>query len=256
MTLPDPVIRPLPGQPPGVSLRRSVLPVAASLLLLVGLPCAGQAQVQARTLPPDTIAERVIACTACHGNQGRAGSDGFYPRIAGKPAGYLANQLQNFRDGRRQYPLMIYMVDHLSDAYLKEMAEYFAAQHPPYAPPQPVTASAAVLARGRQLVESGDKQREVPACSACHGANLTGVVPAIPGLVGLPRDYLSAQFGAWKNGARRAAAPDCMAQIAQRLSVDDISAAAAFLASLPVPSPATPARAPAGPLPITCGSVP
>ena len=48
------------------------------------------------------MAERVRACTACHGKEGRATSDGYYPRIAGKPAGYLYNQLVNFRDGRRQ----------------------------------------------------------------------------------------------------------------------------------------------------------
>jgi cytochrome c553 len=30
-------------------------------------------------------------------------------RIAGKPAGYLYNQLLNFRDGRRNYPLMTYI---------------------------------------------------------------------------------------------------------------------------------------------------
>jgi cytochrome c553 len=85
---------------------------------------------------PDTIAQRAIACTACHGKEGRATSDGYYPRIAGKPAGYLHNQLMNFREGRRQYPLMTYMVDHLSDAYLLEIAGYFASLHLPYPPPQ------------------------------------------------------------------------------------------------------------------------
>ena len=30
-----------------------------------------------------------LACTGCHGAEGRAASDGYYPRIAGKPAGYL-----------------------------------------------------------------------------------------------------------------------------------------------------------------------
>ena len=233
-------------------------------LLLMMLPAcaqapshfAGQTAPALALRPADTIAERVIACTACHGNQGRAASDGFYPRIAGKPAGYLYNQLINFREGRRQYPLMIYLVDHLSDAYLREMALYFSELHPPYAGLQPVTAAPAVLERGRQLVETGDKLRDVPACSACHGAALTGVAPAIPGLLGLPRDYVSAQFGAWKNHSRRATAPDCMAQIAQRLSIEDISAVAAWLAAQPIPIPATPAPARADKLPLACGSAP
>jgi cytochrome c553 len=33
---------------------------------------------------------------------------------------------------------------------------------------------------------------------------MTGVAPHIPGLLGLPRDYLNAQLGAWKAGQRRA----------------------------------------------------
>jgi cytochrome c553 len=39
----------------------------------------------------------VAACTLCHGKEGVAGTDGYYPRIAGKPAGYLYQQLLNFR---------------------------------------------------------------------------------------------------------------------------------------------------------------
>lgn len=255
---------------PITALSATALPVLllASLLLLLLLVSPvtraqgrlpDQTAVARSVVVADTIAERVTACTACHGNQGRAGSDGFYPRIAGKPAGYLYNQLINFREGRRQYPLMIYMVDHLSDAYLREMANYFSGLHPPYAAPQPVTATPAALERGRQLAQVGDKARNLPACSACHGANLTGVVPAIPGLLGLPRDYVSAQFGAWKTGARRATAPDCMAQITRRLTVDDISAVADWLAAQPIPAPpanAAPAAARTAALPLACGSAP
>jgi len=223
------------------------------LAALCGWLLAGGAAAQAL---PDTLAQRTAACGACHGEQGRAASDGFYPRIAGKPAGYLYNQLINFREGRRRYPLMIYMVDHLSDDYLQEIAHYFADQHPPYPAPQPSTATPAVLERGRQLVFSGDKARQVPACVACHGQTLTGALPSIPGLLGLPRDYLNAQFGAWKNGTRHAAAPDCMAQITERLSDDDMSAAAAWLAAQPMPADTTPAAAITQKLPLACGSYP
>ena len=214
-----------------------------------------QTNTFAQDAVPDTLAQRAAACTACHGKEGRAASDGFYPRIAGKPAGYLFNQLVNFREGRRQYPLMIYMVNHLSDAYLREMAEYFSGLHPPYPAPQPSTASPAVLERGRVLVFSGDASKKVPACVACHGKALTGAAPSIPGLLGLPRDYLNAQFGAWKNGSRHAAAPDCMAQIISRLTIEDIGAASAWLAAQPVPSQAAPAPSVTEKLPILCGSV-
>ena len=56
------------------------------------------------------------ACTTCHGAQGITSNQAYFPRIAGKPAGYLFNQLQNFKEGRRHYGLMVGMVEHLSDA--------------------------------------------------------------------------------------------------------------------------------------------
>ncbi|MEO6016219.1 MAG: c-type cytochrome, partial [Polaromonas sp.] len=71
----------------------------------------------------DTIAQRTLACTACHGPQGRAAPEGYYPRLAGKPAGYLYNQLLNFREGRRHYGLMTQLIEPLSDAYLMEIAQ-------------------------------------------------------------------------------------------------------------------------------------
>jgi cytochrome c553 len=80
------------------------------------------------------------------------------------------------------------------------------------------------------------------------------VLPAIPGLLGLPRDYLIAQFGNWRTGQRRAASPDCMAQVAQKLTPEDIAAVAGWLAAQPVPQPAHPAAGIAQPLPLPCGS--
>ena len=202
----------------------------------------------------DPITERVKACTGCHGPQGRAGPDGYYPRIAGKPADYLFNQLTHFRDGRRSAPSMTWMVDGLSDAYLKEIAAHFAAQHPPYAPAQAPAAPAATLARGKQLVTTGDASRRLPACAQCHGDALMGVEPDVPALLGLPRDYLNAQFGAWRNGTRQAHQPDCMGEVARRMAPDDIAAVTAWLSGQPVPPQARAAAPkPAAQRPLSCG---
>jgi cytochrome c553 len=204
----------------------------------------------------EAMAKRTAACTACHGMEGRATAEGYFPRIAGKPAGYLYNQLINFREGRRQYPLMIYIVDHLSDVYLMEMAQYFSSLHPPYPPPQSLNVAPAVLERGRVLAMKGDPSRNVPACIACHGPKLTGIEPTIPGVLGLPHDYLNAQFGAWRNGTRQAAAPDCMATITARLTPADINAVSSWLASQPVPEDMKPLPELPAKLPMECGSVP
>jgi cytochrome c553 len=203
---------------------------------------------------PDTMAQRMLACTSCHAKKDV--NDQYFPRISGKPAGYLYNQLTNFRDGRRQFAVMTYMVDHMSDAYLQEIATYFAAEHLPSPPPQPSDASAAVLERGRVLVLQGDVGNKIPACVACHGAKLTGVAPTIPGLLGLPRDYVNAQFGAWRNKTRRAHAPDCMADISARLTLSDVAAISSWLGLQPLPADPSPAAAIARPLPIACGSAP
>ena len=80
---------------------------------------------------PDTLEQRIAACATCHGKNGEGlRTNEYYPRIAGKPAGYLYNQLLNFRDRRRQAPVMNHMVASLSDAYLREIAEHYAKLTP------------------------------------------------------------------------------------------------------------------------------
>ncbi len=118
-----------------------------------------------------------------------------------------------------------------------------------------MTASAGALERGRVLATSGDAGKSLPACAACHGSALAGVAPAVPGLLGLPRDYVNGQFGAWKNGQRKAAAPDCMAQIAARLSGDDLGAISAYVAAQLPPEHAAPAGVPETAPPLACGSI-
>lgn len=202
----------------------------------------------------DSIEQRVKPCMACHGAEGRATNDGYYPRIAGKPAGYLYHQLLNFRDGRRQYPAMTYLVERQSDAYLREMAGFFADQHLPYPAPQPPVAEAAIIERGRQLVLDGDPRRALPSCRSCHGERLTGVQPAVPGLLGLSHDYLVAQLGAWRLGQRRAHSPDCMAQVVEKLSPEELFAASAWLATQPLPADPLPATDSSTAMPLDCGS--
>ena len=226
-------------------------------LLLVGSLWAAAGTALAAPFE-DSMAQRTLACTACHGPQGRAAPDGYYPRLAGKPAGYLYHQLLNFRDGRRQYGLMTQLLEPLSDAYLLEMAQHFSSLDVPYPAPLPTTASPELLRRGERLVMQGDSSKKVPACIQCHGAAMTGAAPDVPGLLGLPRDYLNAQLGAWKSGQRRAHAPDCMRAVVARLDDDDINAAASWLAAQRVPVNSKPATAPlalaAGAQAIVCGS--
>jgi cytochrome c553 len=200
------------------------------------------------------MAERVRACVYCHGEAGKGPDRPYFPRLAGKPAGYLFNQLTAFRDGRRKYAPMNYLLAYLPDEYLRNMARYYADAHIPYATPPAPAVSAAILQRGRQLVQNGDPARQIPACILCHGPHLSGREPGIPGLLGLRADYLSAQLGAWRYGTRTAVEPDCMQLIAARLTEQDVTAVAAWLSSMPIPADTRPLPRSHDPLPLKCGS--
>lgn len=245
-----------------VSLRRllppTLLGLCAGLLLTAQLACA--AESAARPGPgagrvEDSLGQRLKACTVCHGATDRVTADAYFPRIAGKPAGYLYQQLLNFREGRRQYGPMRGLLAGLSDEYLHEIAGYFAALELPHAAPAPVTAQAAEMARGEALVRQGVADRDVPACVACHGETLTGLAPSVPGLVGLPKNYLVAQFGAWRSAQRQARAPDCMAQIVRRLQPDELNAIAQWLAGQPLPADSRPVTQAPAAWPMDCGGL-
>ena len=226
-------------------------PRAATIILLGSVTGVGAAE-----RAPDTMAERVRACAPCHGTQGEGTKDPYFPRLAGKPAGYLYNQLLAFRNGRRRYPPMNYLLEYLPENYLQRIADYFAELRPPFPAPAVTDVSHAVIARGEQLVKQGDYPGSIPACSSCHGPTLTGMEPGIPGLLGLRASYISAQLGAWRYGTRTAAAPDCMQIVAGHLTEDDVKSVAAYLASQPAPSNLSPSSKGSFVLPFACGSEP
>lgn len=231
------------------------LPTLLGALLALPLQGAAIAPI-GHGSAPDTIAARVQGCATCHGASGQGTADESFPRIAGKPAGYIFNQLQNFRDGRRSYPPMNYLLEYLHDDYFRQMADFFATQHLPFAPAERRPQQAAALARGEALVHQGDTARGIPACMACHGPQLTGINPGIPGLLGLSSRYISGQLEAWRAGTRHANAPDCMSEVANRLTEGEITQIAAWLAARPAPSSYIPAVQGSWKTPLACGSQP
>jgi cytochrome c553 len=236
-------------------LRKIVL--AAVLTLQAQTVIAQPAQVPAPTgQAPDTMAARVLACAPCHGAVGQGTDNDYFPRLAGKPAGYLANQLLAFKLGRRHYAPMNYLLQYQPDSYLREIAAYFAQQSPPLPPPAVPIVSKEILAQGQRLVTGGDPNRGVPPCAGCHNPSFTGMEPAIPGLLGLPPNYISAQLGAWRYGTRTAAEPDCMQIVAGHLTEADVTAVAAYLSTLTAPPDARPVPQGSLPMPLSCGSEP
>jgi len=219
---------------------------------------AGLFAVPAWGAPPADMAERLAACGACHGEHGEGAGGGEYvPHLSGKFAGYLREQLQAFRDGRRRYAQMTWLVRNMDDAWLERIAAFYAGLPPILARQRGDSRQSAALdARARQLVEHGDAALGVPACSACHGANLAGLEPGVPALVGLPADYVVAQLGAWRTGVRNSVEPDCMEAVALALSASDLRALGNWLAARGNDEQARPAAAGSLAAPMHCGSIP
>ncbi len=226
--------------------------------LIFALVLCALAPIAAQAAAPSDFSEHVKACAACHGEHGEGvrGAE-YYPHLAGKPVGYLFEQLKGFRDGRRSNAQMTWFVQFADDAFLKEIAEYYAALEPRTraADTGSTELTEARLRVARELVEHGDKAHDVPACTACHGRNLAGLEPGVPALVGLPADYVIAQFGNWRNGIRHGAAPDCMADVAHSISADDIRAVAVWLSQQSNPDGERPAPAGSFVPPRSCGSL-
>jgi cytochrome c553 len=237
--------------------------LAIAIAVAAGAPTA---QAQPAALPAsasnataaveNTLAQRLQACVVCHGKEGRATNAGYFPRIAGKPAGYIDNQLQNFKAGRRRNDAMEHLVQHLSDDYLREIAQYFSGLDLPYPPAQADKLTTEQQRAAKALVFDGDPQRQLPACVSCHGSQMAGMQPAMPGLLTLPADYLVAQLGAWRTGQRHAMAPDCMKEVADKLTPQEVDTVSRWLSAQTLATgikPAPPASK-QQPLPLRCGS--
>ncbi|MFZ1851394.1 MAG: cytochrome c4 [Nitrosomonas sp.] len=202
------------------------------LSLILCIVCVANVSGDASTvIVPDTMAERVRACTVCHTGEDKIERDAYYPRLAGKSQGYLFNQLRHFRDGRRIYPPMAILLENMSDEYLQEIAQYFSLLQLPYPKPEQFAMRAEEIASAERLIYSGIPQKNIPACSACHGDNLMGVEPAIPGLLGLSRAYITAQLNGWRGGSlMRSRTSECMYEVAKGLSDEEVNAIAKWLA--------------------------
>jgi cytochrome c553 len=155
-----------------------------------------------------------LACIACHGREGAPRNDGYYPRLAGKPAGYLYNQLRELPRRPALQRRHGVLVAHLSDAYLREIAEYFAAR-PALPAARHHRRAAATLARGKALVHPGRRGARHAGLRAVprrgddrRGAGHSRACWACRATICRPARRLEI------TGERHALAPDCMARSA------------------------------------------
>lgn len=68
---------------------------------------------------------KAAACFACHGTDGNA-VDPQYPRLAGQYNEYIQEALHEYKDGRRNNPIMKGFAAQLSDQDIEDVAAYFS----------------------------------------------------------------------------------------------------------------------------------
>jgi len=92
----------------------------AAIALAAGLAVPAHAQ--------DSSAVRGMAatCTFCHGTDGR--SAGMTPSLAGVDQGYMAQQMKDYKSGKRPGTIMHQLAKGYTDAQIDQIAAYFAAR--------------------------------------------------------------------------------------------------------------------------------
>ena len=102
-----------------MKIKLSIVP-AALLIAAAGTWPAAYAQ--------DSSAVRGMAatCTHCHGTDGR--SVGVTPSLAGVDKGYIAQQMKDYKTGKRPGTIMHQLAKGYTDAQIEQIAAYFAAQ--------------------------------------------------------------------------------------------------------------------------------
>lgn len=93
----------------------------------------GAEPVTSKGTPVGTLPASGQACVACHGTDG-VGILPEYPTLAGQYEDYLRQSLRDYRAGKRQNAIMNGFAAALTDADIRALAAYFAAQPGLYTP--------------------------------------------------------------------------------------------------------------------------
>ena len=172
----------------------------------------------------ETGATKAVVCQACHGANGNS-TNPQWPSLAGIGADYIVEQLQNFKSGKRNNPVMMPNAMTLSADDMANLGAYFDSLVN-----TGLEADPSYWQAGEKLYRGGDQAREIPACMACHGPSGRGNEPAkFPALRGQQSVYVAKQLNDYASGARTTGPNGIMETIAKRLLPDDIRNLASYL---------------------------
>jgi cytochrome c553 len=198
-----------------------------SLLLACAMAPAMAAETHAPAKPDPAKGQEISTkvCAACHSADGSRGSPA-NPIIQGQHPEYLVKQLAEFKAGKRTNPIMQGMAAPLSEDDMKNVAAFYAGKQP-----KPGFAkSKDTVSLGEKIYRGGIAERNVPACSGCHGPTGSGIPSQYPRLRGQHGDYTEAQLKAFRDGGRKNSPQ--MSGVVAKMNDKELKAVADYVAGM------------------------
>ena len=206
--------------------------IAAGTIALAAL-AVRDAHSATLIVPPDPYTRGTqelgnSACSKCHGEYGVSISP-LFPILAAQLPGYIEAELKLFslraRSDPRGRAFMWGIARGLTDEQIKGVAQYFSSQ-----PPVKGGGSIdpALAGRGKTMYENGAPERDIEACTVCHGHSGEGVNTQ-PRLAGQHRDYVSTEMLQYRSGIRE---NKVMQHVTEKMTDDEIAAVVDYVSSL------------------------
>lgn len=208
-------------------MKQAIAMAAAASLLAASGVYANEAAAPAAADPAK--AQQIVntVCVGCHGADGNSPLPA-NPKLSGQHAAYITKQLQNFKSGERQNPIMMGMVAALSPEDMKNLGAYFSEQKPAPAAAKDKN----LVAKGEKIYRGGIMATGIPACAGCHGQNGAGIPAQYPRLAGQHGEYIEAQLKTFRTSDRANDPNKMMQGVAAHMSDADIKAVSEYISGL------------------------
>lgn len=204
----------------------AIVLIAAALMGTTAAIAAEAAKTEAPKAPDiNTIVTTV--CAACHNADGNSVISA-NPRLAGQHPAYITKQLNNFKSGERNNPVMTAMVATLTADDMVQAGIYFGSQKPKGGNAKENGPGSL----GEKIYKGGNSATGVAACAACHGPTGSGIPVQFPRIGGQHADYVMTQLKAFRSGERANDPNKVMRMVAARMTDQEIAAVADYIQGL------------------------
>jgi len=212
-----------------MKLLASLLTAAALAAPVFSAFAAGEAPAAPpKAAKPDLVkgeASFTAVCAACHGADGNS-AIAANPKLSQQHPEYLVKQLQEFKSGKRNDPVMKGFASALSDEDMKNIAYWVTSKtaKPGFAKEKEL------VSMGERIYRGGIADRNIAACAGCHSPNGSGIPAQYPRLSGQHADYTAKQLVEFRDGKRANSIQ--MTQVAAKLNDKEIKAVSDYIAGL------------------------